>query len=182
MLTAFELRGPRVPDLLAHVYLPSRVGTGTRLLAVMHGTLRNAGEYLTAWTDWAERTDHVVIAPRFGRASWPGSRSYNLGNVFTGTNGAGRVRPEREWSFTALEALCAQVAGRLGLRDRSIALWGHSAGAQFVHRFLLFKPRVKVRTAVAAGAGWYTVADGGERFPYGLDHPALRFSGDEVRA
>jgi len=101
--------------------------------------------------------------------------------AFLGAEGRGRIRPEREWSFTKVEAITKLVGDRLSLADRSIGLWGHSAGAQFVHRFLLFKPRVKVRAAVVAGAGWYTVLDAATQFPYGLRHPTLRFSRADVR-
>ena len=52
-------------------------------------------------------------------------------------------------------------------------LFGHSAGAQFVHRFLLFKPNAKVRYALAANAGWYTVPDQNLPFSYGVKHPLL---------
>jgi pimeloyl-ACP methyl ester carboxylesterase len=46
--------------------------------------------------------------------------------------------------------------------------FGHSAGAQFAHRLLLFKPDLPVDGMVASASGWYTVPDPGIDFPYGL--------------
>ena len=176
---AFEPPGAAPLEVyLAH---PRRVGPRTQLAVVMHGVLRNAGEYLEEWLDWAARADYVVACPCFGAAGWPGGRSYNLGNVFTHGGGRGSRKPVSAWAFTAVEALADHLREALGLRDRRFDLWGHSAGAQFVHRFPLFRPAAPVRRLIAAGAGWYTLPDLDREFPYGLDHPLLRIGGGEAR-
>ena len=36
-------------------------------------------------------------------------------------------------------------------------LFGHSAGSQVAHRFLLFKPTNKTNKVILSAAGWYTV-------------------------
>lgn len=71
---------------------------------------------------------------------------------------------------------------RFDLADDEFDLWGHSAGAQFVHRYLLFEPTAPVRTAIAANAGWYTLPDLEQPFPYGLRHPALHVTPADVAA
>lgn len=48
-------------------------------------------------------------------------------------------------------------------------LYGHSAGSQFVHRFLYYKPDARVNIAFPANAGWYTMPTEAERWPYGLE-------------
>ena len=47
-------------------------------------------------------------------------------------------------------------------------MFGHSAGGQFVHRFVLIKPNARFNKAVAANSGWYSVPDGIANFPYGI--------------
>jgi hypothetical protein len=54
-------------------------------------------------------------------------------------------------------------------------MWGHSAGGQFTHRFLLFKPAAKIRFAMPANPGWYTAPDLAIDYPYGVRHPLLSF-------
>lgn len=176
----FKFRARGAAPARSYLYIPTGLSASSRVVVVMHGTLRNAREYIEGWTDWAERADHVVVAPRFDHAGWPGSRSYQLGNVLCGDGGRA-PNPEPSWAFTVVEALHARVREELGLDDPRFALWGHSAGAQFVHRFLLFKPHARVSAAVAAGSGWYTLPALGTRFPYGLDHRSLAFGERDAR-
>jgi len=155
---AVEVAGVR-----GHLGVPPVVGPRTELVVVLHGVLRNAVGYAERWAPVALRGDRVVLAPEFDTLRWPGSRGYNLGNV----SGPGPS------AFAVLEELCTAVQDRLGLAERRLVLFGHSAGAQVVHRFVLLRPRARVRLAIAAGAGWYTAPDLRVRWPYGLAHRSL---------
>lgn len=165
--------------MVGYVVAPSRLGPQARVTVVLHGTERNAAEYAARWAQWAVRHGRIVLAPQFDRAGWPGSRSYLLGGVF---DAGGAPRPRASWAFTAVTELHRWARERFDLVDDRFDLWGHSAGAQFVHRYLLFEPAAPVRTAIAANAGWYTLPDLDRPFPYGLRHPALRFTADDVAA
>lgn len=169
------------PPVWVLAYVPPSLSRRTRAVVVMHGRLRNAPDYLRTWTAWAAETDHVVLTPCFDQVGWPGTRGYNLGNVFSSRDGRSRRVPDHRWAFTVVEALYAGVRLRLGLEDERFALWGHSAGGQFVHRLLLFRPEAKVRTAIAAGCGWFTVPDPETRFPYGTAHPLFSFTSEKLR-
>jgi pimeloyl-ACP methyl ester carboxylesterase len=45
------------------------------------------------------------------------------------------------------------------LATNQYSIFGHSAGAQFIHRFLQWTPDARVKLAVSANAGWYTIPD-----------------------
>jgi hypothetical protein len=160
------------PPVWCHVVAPEVVNPDARLTVVMHGVLRNGSDYARRWAPFAARGDRVVLAPEFDALRWRGARGYNLGNVMDGT----ALNPPQRWAFTVLEGLCDAVRERFALRDGDLDMFGHSAGAQFVHRFLLFRPDAPVRRAIAAGAGWYTAPDRSAPWPYGLGHPALSFT------
>jgi len=177
--STFSFAHADAPPVVVHVCVPPTLSSRTGVTFVLHGKLRNAAEYLEPWVPWAAEADQIVLAPCFDREGWPGGRGYNLGNVFSGS---GRRLPERQWAFTVVEALHERTREDFGLDDEQFALWGHSAGGQFVHRFLLLKPRAQVRVAIASGCGWFTVPDLDVGFPYGLRHPALPFTDEHARA
>jgi poly(3-hydroxybutyrate) depolymerase len=138
------------------------------VLVVMHGRGRDAEDYRDDWAPLARDRHILVIAPEFADEDYPGT-TYNLGNTL---DEDGDLQPEEEWLFPVIEALFDHVVADVGSEATDYILFGHSAGAQFVHRFLEFMPDARVSLAVAANAGWYTTMDDSVEFPYGLDeHP-----------
>lgn len=153
------------PSLRVEAAIPSSLSDKTNVVFVMHGVSRNAGDYRNAWLEIAESCDVLVLSPRFSQSDFPGSAGYNFGGL--------AVLDEGSRAFDAIELLFEDAVRRFGLADETYAIFGHSAGAQFVHRFLMFTPNTRVSHAVAANAGWYTLPDHSESWPYGLrDAPA----------
>ncbi len=163
---SLTLDGPHAGKTLPiHAYCPSGGASGRPVVIVMHGVTRAAPDYMESWLGLAERADFVLLVPEFSRADWPGSQRYNLGNL---RRGDGSIRPREAWTFTIVERAFDAAAGFLGSTAERYRLYGHSAGAQFVHRFLTFTGGPRVERAVAANAGWYTLPDSDLAFPYGL--------------
>jgi hypothetical protein len=135
------------------------------ILIVMHGVGRNAEEYRADWEQLLADRNVIVLVPEFSDADYPGPLSYNAGNV---VDQNGRPQPREQWTFNVIEALFDFVVRDVHSRAVDYALFGHSAGAQFVHRFVEFMPENRARVAVAANAGWYTMPDDSVPFPYGL--------------
>ncbi len=136
-----------------------------QVLIVMHGVGRDARDYRTDWEQIARDRNVLVLLPQFSEDDYPGSTAYNTGNV---VDKDGDLSPPEQWTFNVVEALFDFVVRSVGSQASDYALFGHSAGAQFVHRFVEFMPRHRARVAVAANAGWYTMLDDSVRFPYGL--------------
>jgi hypothetical protein len=132
----------------------------------MHGQGRNASQYRDFWIEPAERFGFAVAAPEFSRADFPEAAHYNLGDM---RDASGGLRAQDAWAFSAIAGVFEGARSSLGLAAETFALFGHSAGAQFVHRFLLFMSEPRVSVAVAANAGWYTMPDPRVAFPFGLD-------------
>lgn len=161
------LAGPPADGKLVKVFWRAAPGgrADAPVLIVLHGQGRNAQDYLAAMAPHAARRGAAVLAPEFDETNFPDSDNYNLGDVF---DAAGRRRPQAAWSFEVVERAFDAFVGRTGSTQTRYSLFGHSAGAQFVHRFMLFMPARRVARAVAANAGWYTLPDRNEPFPYGL--------------
>jgi len=143
-----------------HVHRPAAWRPGGPVVVVIHGVRRNAEEYRDAWVPHAEARVFLLLCPEFSQGAFPGARHFNQGNARA---------PRAEWRFGALEAAVdAALAGQGDAPGRDFALYGHSAGAQFVHRHLLLTGAARVRRTVIANAGWYSFPDAAIPFPHGL--------------
>lgn len=155
-------------------YRPKSFGPETPILFVMHGVKRNAGEYRDNWIELAERHGLLILAPEFSNEDFPKSWAYNLGNVVRrGPGGTFEPTPESDWSFPIVDRIFESVRRSAGSARARFAIFGHSAGAQFVHRYMTFTGGPKVDLAIAANAGWYTLPTEAETFPYGLGQTGL---------
>ena len=76
--------------------------------------------------------------------------------------------PREAWSLQVAEDLFDAVRSWIGSETATYAAFGHSAGAQFVHRLVMLHPSHRVSAAIAANAGWYTVPSFKLEYPYGI--------------
>lgn len=162
------------PPLRVFLTVPDGLAPDRPVVFVMHGQQRNADEYRDQWHELAVRHDFLLVVPEFSRADFPGAPGYNLGNVRTER---GDAVPRERWSFSAIEPLFDVIRERHGLSAEHYSIYGHSAGSQFVHRFLMHLPEARVQKAVAANAGWYTLLDFNLDWPYGLNGSAVSPAG-----
>lgn len=134
------------------------------VVIALHGIGRNAEGMRNAWRDEADTRGFMVFAPQFSEELFPGS-AYTLGQV-EGPDGE-RASPE-EWSYQVIEDLFQEILRRTASTAQGYTLYGHSAGAQFVHRFGLLMEDDRAFVILAANAGWYLFPDRSIDFPYGL--------------
>jgi hypothetical protein len=174
--SSFLFKSSGNPDVQSHIVVPKTLSPKTRIIIVMSGLNRNSDDYISSWTNWVSRNDYIAVSPTFDEENWGGSRGYNLGNVFSEDEGKGKLNDRSNWSFTIIEGIHQKLRNDFGIVDSQFDIFGHSAGAQFVHRFLLFNPSAKVRFAIACNAGWYTLPDLNTAYSYGLKHPLLSFT------
>jgi poly(3-hydroxybutyrate) depolymerase len=144
---------------------PEAWAPSERIVVVMHGVNRDADRYRDQWRALADQYGFLLIVPEFSQTKFPGDSWYNFGGM---VDEQGKPRDRAQWSFDVVDRVVADVRRLSGAERRGYSLYGHSAGAQFAHRFLLFAASPAVEMAVAANAGWYTLPVADEAFPYGL--------------
>lgn len=144
--------------LQVHTAEPENARADAPIIIVMHGARRNADMYRDSWIDLAKTYGFVVYAPEFTKAQFPKSRAYNMGGLTSKKAGA----------FDAIELLFDTIKERRQTQQNTYYLFGHSAGAQFVHRFVFFRSKARYAMAIAANAGWYTLTNKDHNWPYGL--------------
>jgi pimeloyl-ACP methyl ester carboxylesterase len=112
----------------------------------------------------------IIVAPAFSDEYYPRSLAYNLGNMYDLED---NPLPEEVWSFSIIEPIFDFVVDQINGNQTSYDMFGHSAGAQFAQRFVLFKNDSNVNRVVLANAGWYTMLDFLIDYPYGLKETSL---------
>ncbi len=164
---SFMFKSPDNPEIKVFYSVPPKISDKTKILMVMAGRQRNADEYLDSWVDWAAKNDYLVLSPQFDEKNWPEPLGYNFGNIATGKEQDNKSNPKSKWAFTVIEQLFEMAKTKFGVKARQYDLFGHSAGGQFVHRFMLYLPDNHVRLAIAGNPGFYTLPDPSVKFPYG---------------
>lgn len=135
-----------------------------RIVVVMHGLNRDAGRYRDEWAALAEAGGFLVLVPEFSASKFPGTRWYNFGNL---VDDEGRATAPQTWSFHAFDRVVAAAMAAAHATRPGFILYGHSAGAQFVHRYLLLTGAKRAENIIIANAGSYTLALD-RPFPEGL--------------
>jgi dienelactone hydrolase len=163
-------------ELTVFTYRPAG-WSGTRMLMVMHGTLRNADEYRDHAIGMGDRFDALVVAPRFDAERFP-SRSYQRGGLLRAD---GSVAPPDEWTYARIPELADRMRRRTG-KDAKLYVIGHSAGGQFVVRMSAFQDTGAV-ALVAANPGSVLLPTLDVPFGYGFGGlPATLANDERLRA
>ncbi|MFN0058043.1 MAG: lamin tail domain-containing protein [Planctomycetota bacterium] len=135
----------------------------------MHGAGRDVERYIRIAAPVAERFGALAIVIHFSTQAYPTISEYTLGIDRPGRTG---WRAPEDMLYAEVEHRFDAVRAALGGEQAGYYLFGHSAGAQFVHRLLTFLPAPRVLGAVAANAGWYTLPAAthprDHAMPYGL--------------
>jgi poly(3-hydroxybutyrate) depolymerase len=143
-----DRKGQADRPVRVYTYRPRQCDSTCPVQFVLHGVSRTASNYRDYWELAADRYGLIIIAPEFSKKDWPRAASYNLGDT--------QAQSDREkWTYSVIEHLFDEM--RDGQKDYRI--FGHSAGAQFVHRFMMLLPDNRASLAIAANAGWYAMPE-----------------------
>jgi len=149
-------------------YVPATLPDNPEILVVIHGTpLKdqteewNAEYYATNWMDFAEAQGFVLLVPAFTQEDF----SSRLGDLaLSGYRGLfGREIGADEWVLRLVRGHQQQ----LGSTNEQFYLYGHSAGGQFMARFLVTHPE-SVKQAVITAAATYPQPTSEVAWPFGM--------------
>ena len=174
-LDKFTFTSWNKPDLDVFYHLPKIIDNDTKVLFVVHGNTRNADDYLNSWIRLTKDKNIAIFAPHFKRSSFI---SFNTLQMSTSN---GKIRTNTDlYLHNSIDTLFKYIKAKFKLNDKLYDIYGHSAGAQFVHRYLLMSDNPSVNKAVAANAGWYTFLNGAD-FPYGVKNPPISLTDSNVK-
>lgn len=140
------------------LYVPTKVNKNASVLVSVHGISRNARKHARRFSRYAERHGVVIVAPLFDEQNYAGYQRLGLsGNR----------------ADLALNQILDEVSQLTQANVHNLYLFGYSGGGQFVHRYAMAYPN-RVKAIAVGAAGWYTLPDASQRFPYGIaPHPKL---------
>ena len=147
--------------------VPTKLTEKTSILVLAHGTPKdltpeeNAKFYVESWKDFAEEHDYILIAPAFNQENF--SSLYG-DQAMSGYRGLfGREIGADEWVLRLVDVFKKNT----GILSEQFSLYGHSAGGQFVGRFLVTHPEV-VKSAVITSAATYPQPNIEVKWPFGM--------------
>ena len=152
-------------------YKPQEWQSGNKIVFVMHGGGRNAEDYLNAWIEIAQKNNVLIVAPEFeNKFAKYITNDYQEGNLFTFF---GTRNPKKEWAYTVIENIFNHIKSINTITNENYDIFGHSAGGQFVHRMILLMPEARIRTAISANSGFYSLPKENLEFPYGFKNTEI---------
>ena len=139
------------PDVEIFYITPKKIDKDTQLLFVIHGNSRNAKDYISAWIPYISNKNIIVVAPQFNKNSF---RYFFLLESAT-SSGAINNNPD-DYINKSISSFFNFFQSKFSLSTNKYKMFGHSAGAQFTHRYMLLSNDKRISSAVIANAGWYT--------------------------
>jgi pimeloyl-ACP methyl ester carboxylesterase len=163
-------------------YLPTTMPPEPDILVLVHGTPAKdvsaeatAHYYLANWLDFAEKEDCILIAPAFNQENFSSRKGDHALGGYRGL--FGRDIGADAWVLRLVQA--HQRA--FGSPDKRFYLYGHSAGGQFVGRFLVTHPDV-IKKAVISSAATYPQPNPAVAWPFGMGelHTDIEWAADTI--
>jgi hypothetical protein len=167
---AFEVDGISRGPMIVYTYRPPAASSSSPIWVVLPGARRDAHrnlafDYYDTWRPLAEQYGAVLLVPEFTEEKWPGSWTYNMGNVRSRSL---QPIPWRQTAFYVVEEAFRRAAASLGSHRRKFSIFGHGAGGQFIQHYVLHSGCRMIDRAVAANPGWFMLPDYEFKFPFGL--------------
>lgn len=106
-----------------------------RVLVSMHGAERSGRIQRGVWRNLAEEYGFIVLAPEFKHDNGYLENGYQFGWVSEDPK-IFRLRPREVWTYRLIEAIFDYFKEKTGNVSETYDMFGHSAGGQFVHRYL----------------------------------------------
>jgi pimeloyl-ACP methyl ester carboxylesterase len=163
------------PDVEIFYITPNKIDKDTQLLFIIHGNSRNAEDYISAWIPYISNKNIIVVAPQFNK------NSFRYFFLLESATSSGKINNNPDnYINKSISSFFNFFQSKFSLSTNKYKMFGHSAGAQFTHRYMLLSNDKRISSAVIANAGWYTFLNG-NNFPYGIKNSPIDISSDHIK-
>lgn len=145
-----------IPDSYERESMPVVVG--------FHGNDRDCSYWIDTWKEYADKKGFMFFIPWFTHDGFPTRRYQEVGVK----DERGDILPARCRTSALVDSMLCHILLTSGTGESKATIYGHSAGGQFVHRFMLLNDSPFVRKAIIGNPGWFTFPDMNENYSYGI--------------
>lgn len=145
-----------IPDKYERTAMPVIVG--------FHGNDRDCSYWIETWREYADKNGFMFFIPWFSHEHFPTNRYQEVGVK----DEKGDLVPAKQRTSAYVDSLLCHILRFSGTGENKVTLYGHSAGGQFVHRFMMMNKSPFVKKAIIGNPGWFTFPDLGENYSYGI--------------
>ncbi|MDB3996418.1 hypothetical protein N9458_00120 [Gammaproteobacteria bacterium] len=163
------------PDVEIFYIAPEEINKDTKVIFVIHGNKRNAEDYLSAWVPHVLNKNVIVVAPQFNK------KDFRYFFLLEMAESSGKINTNKnEYINHSISLFFNYIKSKFSLSTQTYRMFGHSAGAQFTHRYMLLSRDNRISNSVIANAGWYTFITDDE-FPYGIKNSPISISNERIK-
>ena len=163
------------PDVEIFYIAPEEINKDTKVIFVIHGNKRNAEDYLRAWVPHVLNKNVIVVAPQFNK------KDFRYFFLLEMAESSGKINTNKnEYINHSISLFFNYIKSKFSLSTQTYRMFGHSAGAQFTHRYMLLSRDNRISNSVIANAGWYTFITDDE-FPYGIKNSPINISNERIK-
>lgn len=149
-----------------HYCIPENVNVeDCPIIFVFQGNDRDYTYLLDAWGKVARERHFMVFIPQFPMKDFP---LYLYQEVGAMNKDHTQVTSPEKTTASMVDRLFEYVKGHVKTHRNDYEIYGHSAGGQFVQRFMLTHDSPYVSRAVVGSPGWYTFPDTTLNYSYGI--------------
>lgn len=157
--------GEFTDTLQVFYYIPEQSNQGAMPVVVgFHGNDRDCSYWIDTWKEYADSQGFMFFIPWFTKEKFPTWRYQEVGI----RNEKGDFMPQHNRTTALVDTLLARIIDYSGSEDRKVSIYGHSAGGQFVHRFMMLNDSPYVKKAIIGNPGWFTFPTLEEEYSYGI--------------
>lgn len=157
--------GNKLDTIQVFYYIPSGYDRSAMpVIMGFHGNDRDCSYWMKTWKEYADKNGFMFFIPWFTHKDFPTRRYQEVGVK----DENGKVVPSQMRTSALVDSLMSYVLKKSGTADSKLTVFGHSAGGQFVHRFMLVNNSPFVKKAIIGNPGWFTFPTTEEDYSYGI--------------
>jgi hypothetical protein len=185
--------GKKEEAITIFYHKPKNYKSDSKILIVVPGSGRNGDSYRDAWIEASEKYRVLILSPMYKEKGYD-YNAYHMGNLIHNSNIEQSIKYDEnsnkvfldeekfsfeinsnsnEWIYNDFDRIFDTVVENLGSSQTEYDLFGHSAGGQILHRFVIFQATSKANRILASNSGSYTLPDFHIELPFGLKNTVL---------